>query len=579
MTITTVETFYPETRSCSGAPRRSDRGRLSFLTLWATLVLWPPAASAQNPPTERGAQASEQHAATVEREEGERPPAAQVVVGGEPIISIVASVGAYTPEQRAQRIGERLRTIIRDRSIPDLHIDIVESEGSSELRIGRQLVMVVTKFDAAAAGAARERVAQEYARALEAAVRIERSRFEPATLIRSGVYSVAATLILAAILWLVAKVSLGLHSRVQNSRLAAAQKLQKLQIVSTDRITRTIHQVITATRVVFTIVLLDIYVTYVLGLFPWTRAVSMHMFDYVLEPIRAAGTAFLDYLPKLLFVIVIAALVYLMIKLVGIFFSLIQSGRLVFAEFPPEWAEPTNKIARVLLIAFGVVVAFPYLPASGSPAFAGVSVFMGILISLASSSSLSNMIAGLVLTYTGAFRVGDRVKIGDSYGDILKPSLLATQIRTIKNEEITIPNSIVLNTSVINYTRKAKTSGLILHTTVTIGYDAPWRKVHDLLIRAAVETPGVLPQPQPFVWQTALNDFYVTYEINAYTDSPQEKDQIYATLHSRIQDSFYEAGVEIMSPHYSSLRDGNTVAIPEEHRPPGYRPPGFRVGS
>jgi len=132
---------------------------------------------------------------------------------------------------------------------------------------------------------------------------------------------------------------------------------------------------------------------------------------------------------------------------------------------------------------------------------------------------------------------------------------------------------------VINYTRKAKTSGLILHTTVTIGYDAPWRKVHDLLIRAAVETPGVLPQPQPFVWQTALNDFYVTYEINAYTDSPQEKDQIYATLHSRIQDSFYEAGVEIMSPHYSSLRDGNTVAIPEEHRPPGYRPPGFRVGS
>ena len=145
MTITTVETFYPETRSCSGAPRRSDRGRLSFLTLWATLVLWPPAASAQNPPTERGAQASEQHAATVEREEGERPPAAQVVVGGEPIISIVASVGAYTPEQRAQRIGERLRTIIRDRSIPDLHIDIVESEGSSELRIGRQLVMVVTK--------------------------------------------------------------------------------------------------------------------------------------------------------------------------------------------------------------------------------------------------------------------------------------------------------------------------------------------------------------------------------------------------------------------------------------------------
>jgi small-conductance mechanosensitive channel len=233
----------------------------------------------------------------------------------------------------------------------------------------------------------------------------------------------------------------------------------------------------------------------------------------------------------------------------------------------------------VLLIAFGVVIAFPYLPASGSPAFAGVSVFMGILISLASSSSLSNMIAGLVLTYTGAFRLGDRVRIGEAYGDIQKTSLLATRIRTIKNEEITIPNSIVLGSSVVNFSPKGKTPGLILHTSVTIGYDAPWRKVHELLIRAAAETPGILTEPQPFVWQTALNDFYVTYEINAYSDKPHDLDSIYAVLHARIQDAFYEAGVEIMSPHYTSLRDGNTVAIPAEYRGSGYRAPGFKVDS
>jgi small-conductance mechanosensitive channel len=202
---------------------------------------------------------------------------------------------------------------------------------------------------------------------------------------------------------------------------------------------------------------------------------------------------------------------------------------------------------------------------------------MGVLISLASSSALSNIIAGIVLTYTGAFRLGDRVKLGDAFGDIIETSLLATRVRTIKNEDVTIPNSIVLGNSVLNYSRAANALGLILHTSVTIGYHAPWRKVHELLISAALETAGVLHEPRPFVWQTALNDFYVTYEINAYTDSPRDMVDIYAAMHARIQDAFHAAGVEIMSPHYTSLRDGNAVAIPEASRAPGYRASAFRV--
>ena len=199
------------------------------------------------------------------------------------------------------------------------------------------------------------------------------------------------------------------------------------------------------------------------------------------------------------------------------------------------------------------------------------------LFSLASSSALSNMIAGIVLTYTGAFRLGDRVKVGDSFGDIIETTLLATRVRTIKNEDITIPNGLVLGTSILNYSRASKTLGLILHTSVTIGYDAPWRQIHDLLIAAALATPGILKEPRPFVWQTALNDFYVTYEINAYTDSPRDMIDIYAALHARIQDEFYTAGVEIMSPHFTSVRDGNTIAIPEPFRGTEYRAPSFRV--
>jgi small-conductance mechanosensitive channel len=350
-----------------------------------------------------------------------------------------------------------------------------------------------------------------------------------------------------------------------------------LELVAAERLSRAIDGIVRATRLVFVVLAFDLYLTYVLGLFPWTRGVSLKLLDYVLTPVRAAAAAFVGYLPKLLFVVVITAIVYAAIRLVALFFHQIRQGRLVFASFPAEWADPTNKIVRVLLIAFGVVVAFPYLPASGSPAFAGVSVFMGVLISLASSSALSNMIAGIVLTYTGAFRLGDRVKIGDAFGDIVETSLLATRVRTIKNEDITIPNSIALGSAVVNYSRAANTLGLILHTSVTIGYDAPWRKVHELLIEAALATPGVLHDPQPFVWQTSLNDFYVTYEINAYTASPRDMVDIHAALHARIQDAFYAAGVEIMSPHYTALRDGNVVAIPEPLRPPGYRAPAFRL--
>ncbi len=564
----------------SGRVRRPWRSLLLLSALSAWFTIWSsPAPAQQLPSKDTGSEQRGAGATSAEDQAELAPSAAPVLVGGEPAIWIIAGIGPYGPEFRAQRIGERLDAIIRDRSLQDLNITIVEAAGSLELRIGPRLVMAVTKKDGEAAGIAQDRVAQEYARQLETAIRNERLRRAPATLIRSGIYTAVATVVLVAILWLVGRLSRRLRRRLQESRWLGSMHLKKVQIVSADGLKRWIRQFVFGVRILATLLVLDLYLTYTLGLFPWTRAVSLKLFGYLLAPISAAGTAFLDYLPKLLFVLFITVIVLLAIRIVGLFFSQIQNGRIVFADFPPEWADPTNKIARVLLIAFGVVIAFPYLPASGSPAFAGVSVFMGILISLASSSSLSNMIAGLVLTYTGAFRLGDRVQIGNAYGDIYKTSLLATRIRTIKNEEITIPNSIVLGSSVINFSHKGRTTGLILHTTVTIGYDAPWRKVHDLLIRAALETPGILSEPRPFVWQTALNDFYVTYEINAYTDKPHEINGIYAALHSRIQDSFYEAGVEIMSPHYSSLRDGNTVAIPEDYRGPGYRAPGFKVDS
>jgi small-conductance mechanosensitive channel len=511
--------------------------------------------------------------------EADQPQASPVLVEGEPVLWITTGLGPYSAANRAERVARRLDEAIHDRSLRDPTVTIVDTEGSSELHAGPHLLMIITPRDAADIGAPRAALAQQYARMLETAIRDERLRYAPSSLVRSGIYGLLATAAYALVVWLIFRVTGAVRRRLAGRMIARSKTLRAVQaeMLSADRLSRALSTTVFLARVVLIVLALDVYLTFVLGLFPWTRAVSTRLLSYAFAPVRAVTLAVVGYLPKLLFLLVIGAVITLAIRVVGSFFRQISDGRLTFENFPAEWADPTNKIVRVLLIAFGLVVAFPYLPASDSPAFAGVSVFMGVLVSLASSSALSNMIAGIILTYTRAFKLGDRVKIGDAFGDITETSLLATRVRTIKNEEITIPNGLALATAVTNYTRDASTLGLILHTSVTIGYDAPWRQIHDLLIQAALATPGVLHDPKPFVWQTSLNDFYVTYEINAYTAAPKEMIEIYAVLHSKIQDSFYAAGVEIMSPHYTSVRDGNTIAIPEAQRPPGYQPGAFRV--
>lgn len=223
------------------------------------------------------------------------------------------------------------------------------------------------------------------------------------------------------------------------------------------------------------------------------------------------------------------------------------------------------------------IVIFPYLPGSDSPIFQGVTVLLGLVFSFGSTSAVSNIIAGIVITYMRPFKIGDRVKIGDVTGDIVHKDLLVTRVRTIKNEDVTVPNSTILTNHIINYSSSAVNLGLIIHSTVTIGYDAPWKKVHELLINAALETDGVLKNPLPFVLQTSLDDWYVSYQINAYTNEPNSQASIYSKLHSNIQEKFNEGGVEIMSPHYHAMRDGNTTTIPENYLSKDYHAPSFRV--
>lgn len=354
-------------------------------------------------------------------------------------------------------------------------------------------------------------------------------------------------------------------------------RIQRLELITAERITALLQSACRLLGVAFLLALTYAYLSLVLSFFPWTRGLSSALIGYVASVGEVVLAAIISEIPNFFMMAVIALLTRFALKFCGFIFREIGKGTITIPGFYSEWADPTYKIARFLILAFAAVVIFPYVPGHSSPAFQGVSIFVGVLFSLGSAGAVSNIIAGVLLTYTRAFQIGDRVKIADTTGDILEKSLLATRIRTIKNEDVTVPNALVLGSHIVNYSSCAASHGLILHTNVTIGYDAPWRRVHELLIAAALSTGGIQKSPEPFVLQTALNDFYVTYEINAYTEEPTRMANIYAELHRNIQDRFNEAGVEICSPHFAALRDANHIAIPAEHVPGTYTAPAFRV--
>ncbi len=354
-------------------------------------------------------------------------------------------------------------------------------------------------------------------------------------------------------------------------------KVKTVELFSEDRIAELIQAALKILRL-FSIVLLGyFYITILFSFFEFTQTWAGTLFGYITSPLWNVLIAFIKYLPNLFFILVIAYVTRYVVKFIKRAFGRIEDGTVSLPGFYREWADPTYKIVRFLILAFASIVIFPYLPGSDSPVFRGITVFFGILFSLGSTSAIANIVAGVVLTYMRPFKIGDRVKIADTVGDIMEKTLLSTRVRTIKNVEITIPNAMVLGSHIINFSSSAKDYGLILHTGVTIGYDAPWKKVHELLIAAASQTQNILKEPMPFVLQTSLDDFYVSYELNAYTDQPNVMARTYSELHQNIQDKFNEAGVEIMSPHYGAMRDGNQITIPDQYLPKSYQPSAFRI--
>ena len=347
--------------------------------------------------------------------------------------------------------------------------------------------------------------------------------------------------------------------------------IQRQEILSAQDLSQILSGLITGVGWFVFALLAILYLNIVFSLFTWTQSLAFWFLATLTEALQSVSTDIVSYLPSLVLVVVIVFVAYLFLRLAKLVFDGLGQGRITLPQFYPEWAGTTFNLLQVLVIALTLVVIFPYLPGSGSPAFQGVSIFVGVLLSLGSTSAVANVVAGVVITYTRAFQNGDRVRIEHTEGEVIKRGTFTTLVRTPKNVDVSIPNATVLSGPIINYSSQARADGVLLHTTVTIGYDVNWRTVHSCLIQAAGDTDGIDPTPEPFVLQTSLNDFHVSYELNAATRAPLRMTAIYSDLHANILDHFREAGVEITSPHYRLVREETPMREPSSEKGPDHQ--------
>ena len=494
---------------------------------------------------------------------------------------IYTHVGSFSAADRAARINSRIEKLYDDYDFRGDSLIVIDAETAAEIVYKDDIVMSVNELDAMWFDQKPRELALEYRDKIKDAIVAEKK----ANSLMNILLRIAAVLLIVLGIYVVIRLINKLFKKIRykvarlKDDVLKGIRFKGYQFLDSERELRVIFFLMNFARLMIIVIALYIALPLMFSVFPWTRGIAETLIGWVLSPIKNMFSGLVSYLPNLVTIIVIGFATHYVIKFLRFISGEIESGALTIAGFYPDWARPTMNIVKFLVYAFSFIIIFPYLPGSDSPIFQGVSVFVGILFSLGSSSAISNAVAGLVITYMRPFKVGDRIKIGDISGDVIEKTLLVTRIRTIKNEDITVPNAAILSGHTINYATSAKELGLILYTGVTIGYNVPWRQVHELLRNAASKTNGVMSDQnhQAFVLQTSLDDFYVSYQLNVYTEESNRIAAIYSDLHQNIQDAFNEAGVEIMSPHYRAARDGNTSTVPSTYLPKDYKSPTFNV--
>ena len=493
-------------------------------------------------------------------------PGVPVVVEGDTLFYLYTKRGGYTPLQRAEMIDAAIMQLGKRFTLHPDSVYIESSDIVTDLMYGNKVIASFTDQDGLWEGRSREQLATDKRKIV---VQKLKELKEEHSLWQLGKRILYFVLVLAGqylLFWLTGWLFRKLKVRIQklkDTRLKPIS-IQNYELLDTQRQVNLLIFLSNLLRYVIMLLQLLITVPLLFAIFPRTKVLAYQIFSYIWNPIKNILVGIVDYIPNLFAILIICFAVKYLVRLVHYLSREVEAGRLKFGGFYPDWAMPTYHIIRFLLYAFMIAMIYPYLPGAKNGVFQGISVFVGLIISLGSSTVIGNVIAGLVITYMRPFKLGDRIQLNDTTGNVIEKTPLVTRIKTPKNEVVTIPNSFIMSSHTVNYSASAREYGLIIHSEVTIGYDAPWRQVHQLLMEAALNTPGVIDDPRPFVLETSLSDWYPVYQINAYIREADKLAQIYSDLHQNIQDRFNEAGVEIMSPHYMAMRDGNESTIPKD---------------
>lgn len=566
----------PSQPAWPGRWRRGSWRRATLLLAVVLLLVGAPVLGQDQdlPPPEAG---------KLEARAGKQIDGVPVVLDGQTIFSIRRGIAGFTAEERAQTITQRLKRLATDQSkdLADLAIRENTDDNSLYLSSGSDVLLTINERDAQARRLPKRQVAEQALETIKTALSRYRQDREPRQLLRSGFYaavaSVAALMASALIIHGSGRI-FPIIGRFITTHLPGI-RFRSAEIVSPSAISSFGLQGLKILRLVALLVILFAWSSFILRLFPWTRAFGESIADYFFGAAELVLAAFGNYLPNIFVLGIIIVVAYYLLRIIKPLFVAIEQGNLMIPGFYADWAKPTYNLLVVLVIALAAILGFPFLPGFDSPAFQGITVFLSLLLSLGSTSVINNMVGGVILSYTRPFRLGDHIRVGDVIGDIVEKNFLAIRVMTPANQVVTIPNSKLLTSEVINFNISSRemSRSLILQTSITLGYDVPWRQVYATLIEAALATRHILPEPEPFVLQTKLGDHAISYQLNAFTSKPNLMVFIYSELHQNIQDKCNDNGIEILSPDYTALRGGNASTIPSEYLPADYVPPPFRI--
>lgn len=490
-----------------------------------------------------------------------------VIIEKDTLFSFYARRGGVMPADRAERAKDMVLSLGKKLVLKPDSLHIFSSEYVTDIMSGDKVILSLTDEDALWQNSTREDLANLYLQTISKQISKLHAEYglqqklKSVLLLVLVIISQIGLIFLTNILFKRVRIYIG---KLANEKLKSIT-LFNYEFLNNEKQERILLFVTNTLKYAFVFLQLIISLSFVFSIFPETEEYAFIIFSYIWSPVKSIYKAIVAFLPNLLKIVIIYYVFKYLVRSLKYLAKEIAAEKLKINGFYPDWALSTYHILRALLYCFMLIMIWPLLPNSSSPVFQGVSVFIGLIISLGSTSVIGNLMAGLVITYMRAFKIGDQIKLNDTVGNVMEKTPFVTRIRTAKNDVITIPNSFVLSSQTFNYSVAARNFGIVIHSDVTIGYDIPWRKVEEILIEAALKTDGITPTPAPFVLIRELADFYICYQINAYTDKDLSMPRIYSNLYKNIIDHFNEAGIEIMSPHFYTARKNDNTMIPPEY--------------